>query len=110
MAGTVYHLNQAEFDQKLASEKLLLVDFWAPWCGPCKMLAPVIEELANEYLGKVTVAKVNTDECTDLAVRYGIQSIPTVILFKNGKPFGKEIGLKPASAFTKMIDAGILEK
>jgi thioredoxin 1 len=110
MAGVVYHLNKEEFEQKLASENLLLVDFWAPWCGPCKMLAPVLDELANEYFGKVTVVKVNTDECPEVAARYGIQSIPTVILFKNGKLIGKEIGLKPASAFNKMIDAGILEK
>lgn len=108
MTAIVHHLNKEEFDKKLASENLLLVDFWAAWCGPCKMLAPVIEELADEYIGKVTVAKVNIDENPDLAVRYGIQSIPTVMLFKDGKPIGKEIGLKPAGAFTKMIDAGIL--
>ncbi len=109
MTAIVHHLNKEEFDKKLASEKLLLVDFWAAWCGPCKMLAPVIEELAEEYVGKVTVGKVNIDENPDLAVRYGIQSIPTVMLFKDGKPVGKEIGLKPASAFTKMVDAGILD-
>ena len=108
MTGTVLHLDKAEFDKKLASEKLLLVDFWAAWCSPCKMLAPVIEQLAEEYVGKVTVAKVDIDENQELAVRYGIQSIPTVMLFKDGKPFAKEIGLKPAAAFTKIIDAGIL--
>jgi len=108
MTGTVLHLDKTEFDKKLVSEKLLLVDFWAAWCGPCKMLAPVIEQLAEEYAGKVTVAKVNIDEDPELAARYGIQSIPTVMLFKDGKPMGKEIGLKPAVAFAKMIDAGIL--
>jgi len=107
MSEKVVNLTKEVFDQYLASEKLLLVDFWADWCGPCRMLAPVIEQLAEDYAGKVTVAKVNVDNEQELAAKYGIQSIPTVILFKDGKPVAKQIGVQPAAAFTKIIDEGI---
>jgi thioredoxin 1 len=104
MSEKLLQPNKEEFDRLLASEKLLLVDFWAAWCGPCRMLAPVIEELAEQYSDKVTVAKVNVDEEKELAARYGIQTIPTVILFKDGQPVAKEIGVQPAAAFGRMID------
>jgi thioredoxin 1 len=100
-------LNEAKFDELLKNEKFVLVDFWAAWCGPCKMLAPVMDTVAADYAGKVTVAKVNIDDEQKLAARYGIQSIPTVILFKDGQPIGKEVGVQPAMAFSKMIDAGL---
>lgn len=99
-----YVKGTGEFDQLLADEKYVLVDFWATWCAPCRMIAPVIEQLAEKYEGKVTVAKVDVDENQELSIRYGIQSIPTVVLYKDGKVEAKEIGVKPLSSFTKMLD------
>lgn len=93
-----------EFDDLLANEKFVLVDFWATWCAPCRMIAPIIEQLADQYDGKITVAKVDVDEQQELSVRYGIQSIPTVILYKEGEIAAKEIGVKPLNTFTTMLD------
>lgn len=104
MANRVLHPNKNELDALLQQERLVLVDFWATWCMPCKMLAPVIEQLAEQYAGQVTVAKVDIDEHEDLAVRYGIQSIPTVLLFENGQLVEQEVGVKPASAYTRLLD------
>lgn len=105
MAKNVLHPDQKELEALLHKERLVLVDFWATWCMPCKMLAPVIEQIAGEYAGKVTVAKVDIDEHEELAMQYGIQSIPTVLLFENGKLVEREVGVKPASAFTSMLDS-----
>lgn len=102
-----YVENTKELDDLLAKEKFVLVDFWATWCAPCKMIAPVIENLANQYEGKIAVAKVDVDANQELSIRYGIQSIPTVILFKDGKVESKEIGVKPLNTFTKIIDSEI---
>lgn len=96
-----------EFDDLIKKDRYVLVDFWAAWCAPCRMIAPVVEKIAGNYSGKITVAKVNVDEQEELAIRYGIQSIPTVIFFKQGKVASKEIGVKPMSSFTKMIDSNI---
>ena len=82
-------------DEVLKSEIPVLVDFWASWCGPCKMLAPTVAQIAEEYSGKIKVGKVNVDEEESLSREYGIVSIPTVILFKNGKPEKTSIGLVP---------------
>ena len=81
----ILHLNQENFDKTINGAETALVDFWAPWCGPCKMLGPVFEEAEKEVNGKAVLAKVNVDEQQDLAVRFGVTSIPTLILFKNGK-------------------------
>lgn len=105
MTEKITYVNSTQqFDELIGSEKLVLVDFWATWCAPCKMIAPVIEKLADQYEGKISVAKVDVDEQQELAIRYGIQSIPTVILFKDGKIAEKEIGVKPLNSFTKLID------
>ncbi|MFA9424063.1 MAG: thioredoxin [Sedimentibacter sp.] len=100
-----YVKSTKEFDDLLAKEKFVLVDFWATWCAPCRMIAPVIEKLADQYEGKIAVAKVDVDENQELSIRYGIQSIPTVVLFKDGKIEAKEIGVKPLNSFTKMLDS-----
>ena len=98
------HFNQESFDKALSEGKLMMVDFWADWCGPCKMLAPVIDGLAQQYAGKAVVGKVNVDEEQELAIRYGVMSIPTVIFFKDGKEIARKVGVMPAGAFTQVLD------
>ena len=99
------HFSEEGFDKALAQPGLLVVDFWADWCGPCKMLGPVIEQLAADYDGKAVVGKVNVDDEPDLAQRYGIMSIPTVMFFKDGKEIDKKIGVMPPQEFVKTIAA-----
>ena len=98
------HFNKEGFEKALADRQLLMVDFWADWCGPCKMLAPVIEGLGDEYEGKAIVGKVNVDEEQELAIRYGVMSIPTVIFFKDGEEVARKVGVQPAAAFTEVLD------
>ena len=90
-------------DEVLKSEIPVLVDFWASWCGPCKMLVPTVAQIAEEYSGKIKVGKVNVDEEESLSREYGIVSIPTVILFKNGKPEKTSIGLVPKETLVSML-------
>ena len=101
------HFNKEGFDKALASGQLLMVDFWADWCGPCKMLAPVIEGLGDEYEGKAIVGKINVDEEQDLAIRYGVMSIPTVIFFKGGEEVARKVGVLPAAQFTEVLEQHI---
>ena len=91
-------------NEVIKSDIPVLVDFWATWCGPCRMIAPVIEEIAHDYQGKVKVGKVNVDEYGDLAVRFGINSIPTLLLFKNGELVKKTLGYMPKEDVEKFIN------
>lgn len=97
-------LTDQNFEQEvLHADMPVLVDFWASWCGPCQMLAPVIAEIAEEYAGKVKVGKVNVDEQPNLANRYGIASIPTVMLFKNGEVVNTSLGYRPKNELETML-------
>ena len=101
------HFNTESFDKSLAEGSLMMVDFWAAWCGPCRMLAPMVDDLAEKYAGKVVVGKVNVDEEQELAIRYGVMSIPTVIFFKDGKELERKVGLMPAEAYKAVLDANL---
>ena len=101
------HFNKESFDTALAEGKLMMVDFWAVWCGPCRMLGPVVDKLAEEYQGKAIMGKVNVDEERELAIRYGVMSIPTVIFFKDGKEIDRKVGVMPPEVFTKVLDANL---
>lgn len=105
MAGNVVELNDDNFQTEvLDSQEPVLVDFWAPWCGPCKMLAPTIDELAGEYSGRVKVGKVNTDSARKVSIQFQIQSIPTLILFKDGKPVDRTMGAQPKQMIASMLN------
>jgi thioredoxin 1 len=107
MAGTgVLHLDQNTFDEALTTtEGVLMVDFWAEWCGPCRAVAPVLEDLAGASGGKVTLAKVNVDEHPALAARYGVRSIPTILFVKDGKVRDQVVGALPKAAIQKKLDS-----
>nr|WP_325297514.1 thioredoxin [uncultured Dysosmobacter sp.] len=103
----IKHLKTAEFDAAVDGASLAMVDFWASWCGPCKMLSPVVETIAEEYAGKALVGKVNVDEEPELARRFGVMSIPTVVFLKNGREFDRKVGVMPAEAFTEILDKNL---
>jgi len=101
-------LTQETFD-KTIKEGVTMVDFWAPWCGPCRMIAPVIEELAEDFEGKAKIAKVNTDENQDITIKYGIRSIPAILFFKDGELVDKMIGATGKEIFAEKLNIIISE-
>lgn len=100
----VVHLNDTDFDSVIESDTPTLVDFWAPWCGPCKAIGPVIEDLATEYDGKVTIAKMNVDDNPQTPSKYGIRAIPTLILFKSGNVVDQITGSTGKSQLVALIE------
>lgn len=102
------HVTDGSFEQEvLKSSDPVVVDFWAEWCGPCHAIAPALEELATELDGKVTIAKLNIDENPQTAIRYGVRSIPTLIMFKNGEPMAMQVGAAPKSRLSDWIQKSI---
>ena len=101
------HFDQKSFYAALAEGKLMMVDFWANWCMPCRMLGPVIEQLAQDYEGKAVIGKVDVDEQGELAMRYGVMSIPTVIFFKDGKEIHREVGALPKEVFSNVLNENL---
>jgi|SRR5690606_3507560 thioredoxin 1 len=105
--GKTIELTDSTFEQTINSDKPVLVDFWAEWCGPCKMIGPVVEELAGEYEGKAVVAKINVDENPETAAKFGIRSIPTLLVFKGGQVVDKQIGAVPKSVLAQKLAAQV---
>ena len=103
---SLIHFDKESFEKTLSENGLMLVDFWATWCGPCRMLGPVIEQLAEEYEGKaVTIGKVDVDEQPELAQRYGITGVPTVIFLQNGEEIDRKVGAMPVQSYIEVLDS-----
>lgn len=110
MSENIMNIDHNSFQKAvLESKKPVLVDFWAPWCGPCRAVAPIVEELAKEYKNKVEFAKLNVDESPFIASKYGVMSIPTLIVFKGGKPMHQAVGFQPKEQLKKMLDRALTE-
>ncbi len=106
MSKTV-EITDANFEEIIASDKPVLVDFWAEWCGPCKMIGPVVEELASEYEGKAVIGKVDVDSNPAVSAKFGIRSIPTLLVFKGGEVVDKQIGAVPKNVLSQKLDAQV---
>lgn len=104
----VIHFNKEGFDKAIPAAPIAMVDFWAEWCGPCKMLGPVIDQLGAQYEGKALIGKINVDDEGELAQRYGVMSIPTVIFFKDGVEIDRKVGVMPAAAYMQVLDANLV--
>ena len=108
MSDQIKHVTDASFEADvLKSGQPVLVDYWAAWCGPCKMIAPILEEVASEYAGRLTVAKLNVDENQDTAAKYGVRGIPTLMLFKDGQAAATKVGALSKSQLTAFLDGAL---
>jgi len=103
--GKAVEITDANFEEIINTDQPVLVDFWAEWCGPCKMIGPVVEELAGEYAGKAVIAKLNVDENPIVSAKFGIRSIPTLLVLKKGEIVDKQVGVVPKSVLAQKIDA-----
>ena len=104
MADTPVHVTDSAFEETVLRSKIpVIVDFWAPWCGPCKMVAPTLDKLAKEYSDTILIAKVNTDENPEWATRYGVQGIPTMLLISDGKIIHRQVGALPEPVLREMV-------
>ena len=104
MGEGIVTVTDRDFDQQVKEGGLTLVDFWAAWCGPCQVIAPILEDLAQEYAGRLTVAKLNVDENRETAARFGIRSIPTLLIFKGGQVAEQIVGAVPKEEISKVVD------
>ncbi|AOB30711.1 thioredoxin [Bordetella sp. H567] len=108
MSDQIKHVSDASFDADVLKADLpVLVDYWAEWCGPCKMIAPILEEVAKEYAGRITIAKLNVDENNETPGKYGIRGIPTLMLFKDGKAAATKVGALSKSQLTAFLDSAL---
>lgn len=107
MSANIANLDSTTFKTTVAADQPVLVDFWAPWCGPCKAIAPILEELATELEGKVTIAKVNVDENDAISAEFGVRAIPTLLLFKGGSVVEQIVGMTSKDALTEKINAHV---
>ncbi len=105
--GKAIEITDANFEEIIASDKPVLIDFWAEWCGPCKMIGPLVEELAVEYEGKAVIGKVDVDSNPAISAKFGIRSIPTLLVFKGGEIVDKQIGAVPKSVLSQKLDAQV---
>ena len=103
--GKAVEITDKNFEEIIGSDQPVLVDFWAEWCGPCKMIAPVVEELASEYDGKAVIGKVDVDSNPEVSAKFGIRSIPTLLVFKKGEVVDKQIGAVPKNVLSQKLDA-----
>ena len=103
----VTHVTDADFDKTITAGKPVFVDFWAPWCGPCRIIGPIVEELAPSYQGKALITKVNVDDNPGIAQKFGVTSIPTLMMFKDGKLVDRAVGAMPKSELQKFIDRNL---
>jgi thioredoxin 1 len=106
-ANSVHHVTDQDFDKVVQGGKPVLVDFWAPWCGPCRIIGPLVEELAPSYEGRAVITKMNVDDNPNVAQRLGVTSIPTLMMFKDGKLVDRVVGAMPKSELQKFIDRNL---